>query len=84
MHARVAVNGGFVFAYVPLLGGPSSCQRITESTMCVGVCVQRGSSVLTAELSFGIDAAGLHAMLCMSSTVVTSIYVLRVCKMQNL
>ena len=39
MHVMSAVNGGNFFAYVPLLGGPRSCQRITESNMCVGVMI---------------------------------------------
>ena len=37
MHAMSAATEETVCACVPLLGEPRSCQRITESTKCVGV-----------------------------------------------
>ena len=49
MHARSAVNGGTVFAYVTLFGGPRSCQRVTDSTMCVGVLFS-GKCVLSSNV----------------------------------
>ena len=49
MHAMSAATGETVFAYVPLLGGARSCQRITESTMCVGVLFS-GKCVLSSNV----------------------------------
>ena len=53
MHVMSAVNGGNFFAYVPLLGGPRSCQRITESNMCVGVMIS-GKCVCVCVLSANV------------------------------
>ena len=77
MHARFAVNGGSFFAYVPLLGGPRSCQRITESTMCVGVlfsgkCVLSSNVilfVLMQQRSVSIVALALMQQACMKCDV---------------
>ena len=56
MQGLRSAEKGF-FAYVPLLGGPRRCQRITESTMCVGMCSLGSVCVVLKRNSLCVDAA---------------------------